>query len=111
MLDRTADGVRLTVSDRGTGFDAGKARASGGIGLVSMRERVRSVRGILGVESEPDRGTTLTVEIPLHGHSTGGPRSFGRLCVLRYVQFATAGATEEGQVGTPSARGDRSESR
>ena len=64
-LDRTRDGVRLTITDRGVGFHPGNARASGGLGLVSMRERVRLVRGIFRVESEPNRGTTLTVEIPL----------------------------------------------
>jgi PAS domain S-box-containing protein len=78
-LDRTPDGVRLTVSDRGIGFDPRHARASGGLGLVSMRERVRLVRGILGVESKPDRGTTLTVEIPLTGPAHGAASTFGGL--------------------------------
>jgi PAS domain S-box-containing protein len=64
-LERTQDGLSLTVSDRGVGFHPSQARASGGLGLVSMRERVRLVRGVLHVESEPDRGTTLRVEIPL----------------------------------------------
>jgi len=64
-LARTEDGLRLTVSDRGVGFHPSQARASGGLGLVSMRERVRLVGGVLAVESQPDHGTTLTVEIPL----------------------------------------------
>jgi PAS domain S-box-containing protein len=64
-LYRAADGLRLTVSDCGVGFHLANTRASGGLGLVSMRERVRLLRGVFQVESEPNRGTRIKVEIPL----------------------------------------------
>jgi len=78
-LDSTGDGVRLTVSDRGVGFHPDHARASGGLGLLSMRERVRLVRGVLSVESQPNRGTTLTVEIPVAVTALGAGATFGGL--------------------------------
>jgi signal transduction histidine kinase len=36
-----------------------------GIGLVSMRERLRLVGGMLFVKSEPMRGTEILAEVPL----------------------------------------------
>lgn len=64
-LLRANNVVCLTVADHGVGFDPSRARASGGLGLASMRERVRLVNGILVLESEPNRGTTLKVNIPI----------------------------------------------
>ena len=63
-LSRAIGNVRLTVSDRGIGCDLDRARASGGLGLVSMRERVGLVKGTLAVESKPGSGTTIRVNIP-----------------------------------------------
>jgi signal transduction histidine kinase len=52
--------VRLRVSDDGIGFDTGAtARASGGFGLVSMRERAHAVGGSFDVHSRPGAGTTV----------------------------------------------------
>ncbi len=56
--------VTLSVTDDGAGFHPA-ARMGSGIGLVGMRERVRSVGGELSVESEPGRGTTVRAELPL----------------------------------------------
>ena len=57
----------LTVRDRGVGFDASAARSREGLGLSSMGERVRLVRGELSVDSEPGRGTTVTARVPAVG--------------------------------------------
>ena len=57
----------LTVQDRGVGFDAAEVRSREGLGLSSMEERVRLVRGNSSVDSEPGRGTTVTVRVPLVG--------------------------------------------
>lgn len=64
-LERTAGGLRLTVSDRGVGFRLDQARASGGLGLVSIKERVRLVKGVIELETQPHQGTTLHVAVPL----------------------------------------------
>ncbi len=62
---RTADRTRLTVTDDGRGFDpAGVRRAGRHLGLVSMRDRASGVGGTLTVHSEPDEGTTITLEVP-----------------------------------------------
>ena len=63
-LIRAGSDVRLTVSDRGVGFDPERAGKSGGLGLVSMNERVRLVEGSLAVESSPSGGTTVRLEVP-----------------------------------------------
>jgi PAS domain S-box-containing protein len=58
------DGIVLCVSDAGAGFSPESAKAGGGLGLVSMRERLRLVGGQLSVESEPSQGTRIRVRIP-----------------------------------------------
>jgi PAS domain S-box-containing protein len=57
--------VRLTVSDRGVGFDQRRADNRQGLGLISMRERMRLVHGEFAVESEPGRGTTIRCRAPI----------------------------------------------
>lgn len=60
-LERRGAGVRLRISDKGLGFDVG-AR-SGGFGLISMRERARSVGGELLVSSTPGHGSQVEVAV------------------------------------------------
>jgi len=65
-LDFAPDAVELGVSDSGVGFDpARRTAASGGWGLVGMQERAESTGGKLRVESEPGRGTVISVKIPI----------------------------------------------
>jgi signal transduction histidine kinase len=66
-LGRLDGAVCLTVSDRGVGFDLDHSRASGGLGLVSIKERVRLVKGVVELESKPKQGTTLRARIPVSG--------------------------------------------
>lgn len=61
----------LTVSDSGIGFEVGSAAAKLGLGLVSMRERLRLVEGELAIGSQPGRGTRIDVRIPLAGAHRG----------------------------------------
>ncbi len=55
--------IRLTVKDFGAGFDT--SVPSGGIGLLSMRERLRICGGVLAVNSAPDQGTEISAEITI----------------------------------------------
>ncbi len=69
-LELTCDDQEITLSiyDTGVGFDLKDIRARHpGLGLVNMRERVRSVRGRLDIQSELGRGTHIIVHIPLSG--------------------------------------------
>ena len=64
-LERIADVVHLSVSDRGVGFRVDQLRPAGGLGLVNIKERIRLVKGVVRLESEPGGGTTLLAEIPI----------------------------------------------
>jgi len=57
--------IRLTVRDRGTGFDLEQVRRTGGLGLVSMEERAHLVGGELSIHSRPGAGTTIQATVPL----------------------------------------------
>jgi PAS domain S-box-containing protein len=58
------DEIRLIVSDSGIGFDWRHAINGRGLGLISMRERLRLVNGELSIQSEPGRGTTVLARVP-----------------------------------------------
>ena len=62
---QTADGIQLTVSDRGIGFDQEEAARGDGLGLIHMRERLTLVDGELLVESRPGAGTTVIARVPI----------------------------------------------
>ena len=64
-LGCSANQLNLTVSDRGCGFDLETAGSKGGLGLISMRERVRLVNGTIAIDSQPMDGTTIHVRVPL----------------------------------------------
>jgi signal transduction histidine kinase len=54
--------IFLSVEDDGHGFDAGRVR---GLGLVGMEERVTHLGGAFEVRSKPGTGTKVEVELPL----------------------------------------------
>jgi signal transduction histidine kinase len=56
--------VELRVSDDGIGFNPEQARENHGLGLVSMRERLRSVGGEFSIWSRPSLGTQVTGTVP-----------------------------------------------
>ena len=62
----TADSVELNVVDDGVGFVASE-RARSGLGLRSIHERVRFMRGNVSVDSRPGEGTKVLVRIPIGG--------------------------------------------
>jgi signal transduction histidine kinase len=55
--------VALTITDDGKGFDV-NGPPNAGLGLMSMRERVESVGGVLEIHATP-AGTRLKVTIPI----------------------------------------------
>jgi signal transduction histidine kinase len=64
-LWKTPDEIHLAVSDRGVGFDPKAAKESPGLGLVSMEERLKLLKGSISIESQPNRGTTIHARLPL----------------------------------------------
>ncbi|MCX5994851.1 MAG: ATP-binding protein, partial [Chloroflexi bacterium] len=59
----------ITVKDNGKGFalpeTMGDLVKAGRLGLAGMQERIQLLNGSLKIESEPGRGTTVTVEAPV----------------------------------------------
>jgi signal transduction histidine kinase len=64
-LKRVNGSLELKVSDSGKGFDVEKFRKEGGLGLVSIEERLRLLRGTCEIDSSPQKGTTLVARVPL----------------------------------------------
>jgi PAS domain S-box-containing protein len=65
LLSATSSQLVMTIKDIGDGFDLAKVRSKGGLGLVSMEERVRLIHGILSIESAPQKGTVVMVRVPI----------------------------------------------
>jgi signal transduction histidine kinase len=63
-LTGTVETIELQIVDDGTGFDPRLAGARGGLGLVSMQERLRLVSGALTIHSRPASGTRIVVRVP-----------------------------------------------
>lgn len=63
-LDYLASVLSLSVKDDGAGFDAAAAFADGHFGLRGMRERIHQFQGKFDIESAPNRGTFVSVQIP-----------------------------------------------
>ena len=63
--------VRLAIQDDGRGFNPAatlEAAAAGGhLGIVGMRERARAGGGTFKLASQPGKGTTVEIELPIAG--------------------------------------------
>jgi signal transduction histidine kinase len=59
------------VEDNGIGFDPTAVPQGGHLGLIGLRERAEMLGGTLAVESTPDVGTTLLLEVPYVTTDTG----------------------------------------
>jgi signal transduction histidine kinase len=59
------DEIHLTISDSGVGFDTNEAKVGQGLGLISMQERLKLLKGTLSIESRPLHGTTIRASVPL----------------------------------------------
>jgi PAS domain S-box len=57
--------IELTVCDSGIGFEPEKAFQKHGLGLTSMRERLKLVHGELSIESQLRKGTTIHARVPV----------------------------------------------
>jgi signal transduction histidine kinase len=61
------------VHDSGAGFDPKIATNGNGLGLTSMKERLRLVNGQLSIDSSPHQGTTVFARVPIaDGTSSAG---------------------------------------
>jgi CheY-like chemotaxis protein len=60
------------VSDNGNGFDPSASKAKEALGLISMDERVRAVKGDVKVISAVGAGTKIEVHVPVGNDSDDG---------------------------------------
>ena len=69
LIEHQDDTLTLIVEDNGVGFDAGDSstrnNGHGQMGLVGMKERAALIHGSLEIESQPRRGTTIFLRVPL----------------------------------------------
>ena len=63
-LQQTSDQIQITLRDCGKGFDVGAAGNGRGLGLASMRERIRLVNGTIVIRSKPTAGTIIRACVP-----------------------------------------------
>lgn len=64
-LDLAGRQMLLIVKDDGVGFSLAAGRKPNSLGLVGLRERAQLLKGTISVQSEPARGTTIEVRIPV----------------------------------------------
>lgn len=60
--------LSITIDDNGKGFDMNKTKVKngeGGMGMTFMKERIKYINGRLFINSEPGKGTRVTLNIPL----------------------------------------------
>jgi len=75
-IRKTSKYVLLAIEDDGRGFDINQVWkrhvADRGLGLTAMDERGRMLGGVFGIQSEPGKGTHLSLRIPLAGDAAEG---------------------------------------
>lgn len=63
------DRLRVVVEDRGTGFEMTEDDDSG-VGLVSVRDRIKMIGGSFDIETAPGEGTRVAIEVPWRSNGT-----------------------------------------
>jgi signal transduction histidine kinase len=69
-LSRAEDRIHLSICDDGVGFDEEETRFQKGLGIVSMEERMRLLKGGFSLESHSGGGTRVKVRIPAGGSTS-----------------------------------------
>ena len=64
-LREASSEIHLVVTDLGRGFNVETAIQGRGLGLTSMQERIRLVKGTIEIRSKPMSGTSIHVRVPL----------------------------------------------
>lgn len=74
-LRGTSDALNLIIRDGGVGFDHAAALRGPGLGLTSMQERMKLMRGELFIESQFECGTTVHARVPVHSNGNPAPQA------------------------------------
>ncbi|MBI5029840.1 MAG: GAF domain-containing sensor histidine kinase [Chloroflexi bacterium] len=69
-VKKSSESLTLSVRDDGRGFDVVSVEEAyaqrGNLGLLNMKERAELCHGKLTIDSEPGKGTTVTLVLPLN---------------------------------------------
>lgn len=76
QLHQAGNEIHSTIRDYGRGFDVEAAMQGKGLGLTSMRERVRLMNGTITIDSTPMYGAVINISVPL-----GSERNSRRVAV------------------------------
>ena len=57
--------IKITIEDRGKGFDLTNQKIKNSLGLKTIYERIRILKGELTIDSKLKKGTKITAQIPL----------------------------------------------
>jgi two-component system CheB/CheR fusion protein len=63
-LKRVRNQLRLTISDKGQGFDLQSLAGTPGFGLLSVRERAELLGGRMKIKSVTGKGSTFVIAVP-----------------------------------------------
>jgi signal transduction histidine kinase len=78
-LEFTSDALTLTICDNGKGFSPPKELThlvtQNKLGLIGMQERVESIGGRFEIKSEPEKGTSIKIEVTLLNGQLYKPKS------------------------------------
>jgi two-component system sensor histidine kinase DegS len=66
-LEDSGNKITLIIQDQGAGFDPQKEAPEDSYGILSMKERVQLLGGVMKIDSEPGAGTQITIIVPLEG--------------------------------------------
>jgi len=76
VLKHDGQQLQLEIRDDGVGFDKtlvnsrnGSGTGAKGLGIASLKERVRLVGGTIRIQSAPHEGVTIDVQVPCHAAS------------------------------------------
>ncbi len=93
--------IQITIADNGKGFDPSKLRTaggiSGGIGLLSVSERLKNLSGRMQIDSSPGKGSRITLSAPI---SVSQPQAAIQLQRQAHISISNAAGQEEGPTGT-----------
>lgn len=60
--------VSAHYKDDGKGIHSDDKKAGDGLGLANIKSRIEMLQGTYTLESEPEKGFSLKIQIPLHAH-------------------------------------------
>ena len=78
FLARQSDVLRIVIEDNGIGFDPLVPRTADrrGLGLIGIRERASHLNGTVAIDSTPNRGTRIMVELPVRRATDSGAPAY-----------------------------------